>query len=68
MLKGRHRRPGLTRKGPRPSQTLRVHAQAVKRRDHLSKPHQKEYDAASEWAATGSKEPLTVPVMETVER
>lgn len=44
-----------------PRFTLRCYAQAVNRRDRLSGPHRKEYDRAIEWAATGSKEPLTVP-------
>ncbi len=48
-----------------PRFTLRCYAAAVNRRDRLSKPHQKQYDAAIEWAATGSKEPLTVPALQT---
>jgi integrase len=48
-----------------PRFTLRCYTAAVNRRDRLSKPHQKQYDAAIEWAATGSKEPLTVPALQT---
>ena len=41
--------------------TMRCYAQASKRRDRMAKPHQKAFDAAVEWAAMGSNEPLTVP-------
>lgn len=44
-----------------PRFTLRVYAQATKRRDRLSRTHRKAYDAALEWAQMGTGEPLTVP-------
>jgi len=37
-----------------PRFTLRVYAQATKRRDRLSAPHRKAYDAALEWAQVGT--------------
>jgi integrase len=44
-----------------PRFTLRVYAQAVKRRDRLAPAHRKAYDAAIDWALLGTGEPLTVP-------
>jgi integrase len=41
--------------------TMCCYAQASKRRDRMVKPHRKAFDAAVEWAALGSNEPLTVP-------
>jgi integrase len=49
-----------------PRFTLRVYAQASKRRDRLAKVHLKEYDRALEWAAMGSNDALTVPTEDTV--
>jgi len=37
-----------------PRFTLRVYAQAVKRRDRMAKTHRAAFDAAIEWAAMGS--------------
>lgn len=48
-----------------PRFTLRVYAQATKRRDRLSGPHLKAYDRALEWAQMGTGEPLTVPTFES---
>jgi hypothetical protein len=45
-----------------PRFTLKVYAQATKRRDRLTGPHLKAYDRALEWAQMGTSEPLTVPV------
>lgn len=47
-----------------PRFTLRVYAQATKRRDRLSGPHLKAYDQALEWAHMGTGEPLTVPTFD----
>ena len=47
-----------------PRFTLRVYAQATKRRDRLSGPHLRAYDAALEWARMGTSEALTVPTFE----
>jgi integrase len=44
--------------------TMRCYAQASKRRDRMAKPQRKAFDAAIDWAAMGSSEPLTVPVAE----
>jgi hypothetical protein len=44
-----------------PRFTLRVYAQATKRRDRLSRPHLRAYDEALEWASMGANEPLAVP-------
>jgi integrase len=48
-----------------PRFTLRVYAQATKRRDRLTGPHLKAYDRALEWAQMGTTEPLTVPAFDT---
>ena len=47
-----------------PRFTLRVYAQATKRRDRLTGPHLKAFDRALEWAQMGTGEPLTVPAFE----
>jgi hypothetical protein len=44
-----------------PRFTLRVYAQATKRRDPLAKPQLEAFDAAIEWAQMGTSEPLAVP-------
>jgi integrase len=44
-----------------PRFTLRVYAQATKRRDRLAPTHRREYDRAIEWAQIGTGELLTVP-------
>ena len=44
-----------------PRFTLRVYAQAVKRRDRLAKPQLKAFDRALQWAAMGTNDALTVP-------
>jgi hypothetical protein len=49
-----------------PRFTLRVYAQAVKRRDRLTKPHLRAFDRAHDWARMGTSEPLTVPAVEAV--
>jgi hypothetical protein len=41
-----------------------VYAQATKRRDRMAETHRKAYDAAIDWAAMSSSEPLTVPAEE----
>ena len=43
-----------------PRFTLRVYAQATKRRDRLTGPHLKAYDRTLDWARMGTSEPLTV--------
>jgi hypothetical protein len=43
---------------------LRCYAQASKRRERMARPQREAFDAAIEWAAMGSSEPLTVPVNE----
>lgn len=53
-----------------PRFTLRVYAQATKRRDRLSGPHLKAYDAALEWAQMGTSgdflpEPLQMEATKT---
>lgn len=51
-----------------PRVTLKVYAQATKRRERLSGPHLREYDRALEWARMGtiaSEGPLTIPVEAT---
>jgi integrase len=50
-----------------PRFTLRCYAQASKRRDRMARPQREAFDAAIEWAAMGSNEPLTVPSGELVE-
>lgn len=47
-----------------PRFTLRVYAQATKRRDRLTGPHLKAYDRALEWAQMGTNSGLTVPVLQ----
>jgi len=47
-----------------PRFTLKVYAQATKRRDRMTAAHRKQYDRAIDWAAMGSSEPLTVPAEE----
>lgn len=47
-----------------PRFTLRVYAQATKRRDRLTGAHLKAYDRALEWARMGTNEPLTVPTFD----
>jgi len=42
--------------------TLKVYAQATKRRDRLSGAHLKAYDRALDWARMGTSDALTVPV------
>ena len=44
-----------------PRFTLKVYAQATKRRDRLSGPHLKAYDRAIEWAQMGTSDALAVP-------
>jgi len=44
-----------------PRFTLRCFAQASKRRDRMVRPQREAFDAAIEWAAMDSNEPLTVP-------
>lgn len=44
-----------------PRFTLRVYAQAVKRRDRLARPHLEAFDRALEWAQLGTGEPLILP-------
>jgi integrase len=46
-----------------PRFTLRVYAQATKRRDRLAKPQRDAYDAAIEWAQMGTNADLDVPVV-----
>ena len=41
--------------------TLRVYAQATKRRDRMAKPQRDAYDRAVEWAAMGSSLDFPVP-------
>lgn len=48
-----------------PRFTLRVYAQATKRRDRLTGPHLKAYDRALEWALMGTGNALTVPAFDT---
>jgi hypothetical protein len=43
-----------------PRFTLRVYAQAAKRRERLSATHRKAYDAALEWARMGTSDALTL--------
>jgi integrase len=47
-----------------PRFTLKVYAQATKRRDRLTGPHLKAHDRALEWELMGTSEPLTVPVFQ----
>jgi integrase len=47
-----------------PRFTLRVYAQASKRRDRFAKPHRDGFDRAIEWAAMGSSDELTVPALQ----
>ena len=44
--------------------TLRVYAQATKRRDRLAKTQRDAYDAAIEWALMGTGDDLTVPTLQ----
>ena len=46
-----------------PRFTLRVYAQATKRRDRLAKPHREAFDRAIEWAQMGTNDGLTVPAL-----
>lgn len=48
-----------------PRFTLRVYTQATKRRDRLSGPHLRAYDAALQWAQMGTSAPLSVPAFDT---
>jgi len=48
-----------------PRFTLRVYAQATKRRDRLSGPHRKAYDTAIEWAQMGTSQPVPVSAFDT---
>lgn len=41
--------------------SLNVYAQATKRRERLSGPHLRAYDAALDWAQMGTSEPVTMP-------
>lgn len=47
-----------------PRFTLRVYAQASKRRDRMAKPQRDAFDKAIEWAALGSSDDLTVPAFQ----
>jgi integrase len=47
-----------------PRFTLRVYAQATKRRDRLAKPHREAFDRALEWAQMGTNADLTVPALQ----
>jgi integrase len=47
-----------------PRFTLRVYAQATKRRDRLSGAHLKAYDAALHWAQMGTSEDPPVPTFD----
>jgi integrase len=44
-----------------PRFTLRVYAQATKRRDRLAKPQRQAFDQALEWAQIGTNAELTLP-------
>jgi len=48
-----------------PRFTLRVYAQATKRRERLAKPQRDAFDRAIEWARMGTADDLTVPVSVT---
>jgi integrase len=48
-----------------PRFTLKVYAQATKRRDRLSGAHLKAYDQALEWARMGTSDDFSVPTFET---
>jgi len=48
-----------------PRFTLRVYAQATKRRDRLTGPHLRAYDAAIEWAQMGTNGALVLPALQT---
>jgi integrase len=48
-----------------PRFTLRVYAQATKRRDRLTGPHLRAYDRALEWARMGTTQPSDVPTFDT---
>jgi hypothetical protein len=48
-----------------PRFTLRVYAQATKRRDRLAKPERDAFDAALVWAQMGTGEDLEVPALQT---
>jgi integrase len=47
-----------------PRFTLRVYAQATKRRDRLSGPHLRAYDSALEWARMGTSDAMTLPTFD----
>jgi integrase len=47
-----------------PRFTLRVYAQATKRRDRLTGPHLKAYDRAIGWAQMGTNSDLVVPALQ----
>jgi integrase len=47
-----------------PRFTLRCYAQASKRRDRMARPQREAFDAAIVWAAMGSNDALTVPVLQ----
>jgi integrase len=47
-----------------PRFTLRVYAQATKRRDRLAKPQRDAYDAAIQWALMGTSDDLAVPTLQ----
>jgi integrase len=47
-----------------PRFTLKVYAQATKRRDRLTGQHLKAYDRAIEWARMGTSDALTVPAFD----
>jgi integrase len=49
-----------------PRFTLRVYAQAAKRRERLAGPHRKAYDRAIEWARMGTNDDLTVAAVPSV--
>jgi integrase len=44
-----------------PRFTLKVYAQATKRRDRLTSPHRRAYDRAIEWALMGTSDTFVVP-------
>lgn len=45
--------------------TLRVYAQATKRRDRLAKPQRDAYDRALDWAQMGTSDALTIDALQT---
>jgi integrase len=47
-----------------PRFTLRVYAQATKRRDRLAKPHRDAFDEGLDWARMGTSDDLAVPELQ----